>query len=495
MNIANIYIRIVDTAATLWVRGVQYIYINLLAPHATEESARRREYILNIILTASIVLLGILGIFLVRSLIRYGAAYNGFPLSFFGLIVLIVLVLLYISRKGYHILAAYILVALYFVSISYGVLLWSYMFPAAIIGYIITILCASILISTRAGFITAFLIGLSMTGINYLQMHNIVPIDTAWLFTPLEMRDPIETAIMFLVILILFWLSNREIAHSLHRAQISEAQLREERNLLEDTVEKRTKEIKKMQGEKINQLYRFAEFGRLSSGLFHDLMNPLQSIVASVGTLDPNKQNNFPQVQASIETAVNTSRRMSAIITAVRKQMKTSSQRYYFSLNQELEEALEILEYRARETGTEITYEAEKEIHSYGNALKFHQIAINLLANAIDACEKVAAERKKVTVYLLQKETSAVFIVSDVGCGITPANREKIFESFFTTKGEERGIGLGLSTTKQIIEEEFQGTISVDSIVDAGTTFTVTIPIHEKEDVTVQEKHHETHTE
>lgn len=480
MNTTNTAVRIWRAAAATWVRGIRSVHALCIQPKSVDDDERRREFILNIILVCSIALVFVFFLFLLYSYIDLGDKYIGFPLHLFAIILFFYITLLILSRVGFPKLTAYLLVAIYFLSISYGVYMWSYLFPAAIVGYIIIITIASVLISTRAGFITALLIATTMIVISHLQIQGIVSVDNRWLFNPITLRAPIETAIMFFIILALSWLSNREIAHSLKRAQTSEAELREERNMLEQKVEEWTREIKKMQGEKINQLYRFAEFGRLSSGLFHDLMNPLQSIVASVGTLDAEKQNDFPQVQASIATAVNTSRRMSSIIASVRKQMKTSGTRTLFSLNKELDEAIDILHYRARETQTRIHYFADTEIHSYGNALKFHQIAINLIANALDACEKVTSDRKEIRVTLSQKENIALLTVQDSGCGIDATHLEKIFESFFTTKGEERGIGLGLSTTKEIIEEEFKGTITVASVVDRGTTFTVILPIHEE---------------
>jgi len=64
--------------------------------------------------------------------------------------------------------------------------------------------------------------------------------------------------------------------------------------------------------------------------------------------------------------------------------------------------------------------------------------------------------------------------ISDSGCGIAAANLERIFEPFFTTKGE-RGTGLGLFITKQIVDEH-QGSITVDT-GSHGTTFVISLPL------------------
>ena len=67
--------------------------------------------------------------------------------------------------------------------------------------------------------------------------------------------------------------------------------------------------------------------------------------------------------------------------------------------------------------------------------------------------------------------------IADRGCGIPNGLHDKVFDSFFTTKDYTKGIGLGLSTTKHIIEKDFGGTISFSSVENQGTTFTVLIPL------------------
>jgi two-component system NtrC family sensor kinase len=67
--------------------------------------------------------------------------------------------------------------------------------------------------------------------------------------------------------------------------------------------------------------------------------------------------------------------------------------------------------------------------------------------------------------------------VTDTGMGIPEENISKIFDSFFTTKDEVKGVGLGLSVCYGFIKEH-GGDINVQSQVGAGTTFTITLPVH-----------------
>ncbi len=104
-----------------------------------------------------------------------------------------------------------------------------------------------------------------------------------------------------------------------------------------------------------------------------------------------------------------------------------------------------------------------------------HQAVLNLLMNAIDAVE---ARRGVVTVSSKFDpiEQMAVVEIQDNGVGIAAKDTKKIFEPFFSTKGQ-KGTGLGLAVTKKIIEEH-KGDIQVISKVGQGTIFRVRLPLH-----------------
>ena len=100
------------------------------------------------------------------------------------------------------------------------------------------------------------------------------------------------------------------------------------------------------------------------------------------------------------------------------------------------------------------------------------QAVVNMLQNAADA---MAEQSKRVLSVTARVETGQMRIsVSDTGTGIAPANLPHIFEPFFTTKGE-RGTGLGLHITKQVVTDH-GGTIDVHA-GDRGTTFVISLPL------------------
>jgi signal transduction histidine kinase len=101
---------------------------------------------------------------------------------------------------------------------------------------------------------------------------------------------------------------------------------------------------------------------------------------------------------------------------------------------------------------------------------------MNLLVNAAQAI----SDHGEVTISTTLDEYSVIVAISDSGSGIPDDELSKIFDPFFTTKPVGEGTGLGLSISYGIIERH-RGTISVESQVGEGTTFTVRIPIRKHE--------------
>ena len=103
---------------------------------------------------------------------------------------------------------------------------------------------------------------------------------------------------------------------------------------------------------------------------------------------------------------------------------------------------------------------------------EIQQVLLNLVNNAIDAIERPGGT---VIVSTRMEGENVVLEVSDTGKGIPEANLARIFDPFFTTKPVGQGTGLGLSICYGIVEK-MGGTITVESEIDVGTTFSVVFP-------------------
>ena len=105
------------------------------------------------------------------------------------------------------------------------------------------------------------------------------------------------------------------------------------------------------------------------------------------------------------------------------------------------------------------------------------QVLLNLLTNACDACLNGGTIKISTEVH----DKLIAISVEDSGCGIETNHLHKIFKPFFTTKQELSGTGLGLAVSLGIIEKH-GGTISVESRLQNGSVFTITLPIMPEND-------------
>ena len=106
--------------------------------------------------------------------------------------------------------------------------------------------------------------------------------------------------------------------------------------------------------------------------------------------------------------------------------------------------------------------------------VKLAQVVANLVVNGADAIPPTAATAT-VTVRARSDERWAIIEVQDTGCGIDPADRDRLFTPFFTTKAERGGTGLGLSVCSDIIEAH-NGRIEVESEIGRGSCFRIRLP-------------------
>jgi len=110
-----------------------------------------------------------------------------------------------------------------------------------------------------------------------------------------------------------------------------------------------------------------------------------------------------------------------------------------------------------------------------GNIRKLEQVFMNIIINASEA---IKDKKGLITVETRFDKSKNEIIIkfSDNGEGMDEETRKKIFDPFFTTKRNEGGTGLGLSISYGIIKEH-NGTITVESKLGSGTTFTIHIPV------------------
>jgi two-component system NtrC family sensor kinase len=149
-------------------------------------------------------------------------------------------------------------------------------------------------------------------------------------------------------------------------------------------------------------------------------------------------------------------------------------ERHPVNLNSVLDEILLLHEKQLRENDINIVATFEEGlglVKASKNQLR--QVFLNMVANARDAMPQGGT----LSVVTGGDTDKAWVELSDTGTGIREEHLAKIFDSFFTTKGEVKGVGLGLSVCYGFIKDH-GGDIEVKSQVGEGTTFTISLPVH-----------------
>jgi signal transduction histidine kinase len=167
-------------------------------------------------------------------------------------------------------------------------------------------------------------------------------------------------------------------------------------------------------------------------------------------------------------------RRMSGLVSAVKSYAYMDrGDLVEIDLHEGLETTLTVLGHKLKHTSIKVVREYDRTLPKLTvRGSELNQVWTNLLDNAIDAL----GESGTITVATRHEDDCAVVDITDDGPGISREDRERVFDSFFTTKDVGRGMGLGLSTAMRIVVDRHDGSMTLDS-KPGHTTFHVRLPI------------------
>lgn len=457
-----------------------FLWKTLLAPKSKDKDRVRREFILNIILIALIVLSATAFLVNITQSLLYHRMAGENPLTA-GLIFLIFGLSLFLSRNGKSYFAAFILVCSLIIVAIYVSYHWGADLPVGLLLFAFIIVMAGILLGTTSALVATAFSSFAIILFSYLEISGVTHPNRVRDLEPIRLADSVVHIIILMMLATVSWLFNRESEKTLKRARASEKELKLERDLLELKVEERTKELKRIQLEKVTQLYRFAEIGRLTAGFMHDLVNPISLISLNLHKLNSkSQQKEMAHINTLLKRAIHGTKYLENFVTTARKQLQNQEIQKIFTLNKEIKHVIQMLSYKITTAHITIIFEPTEIVKAYGNPIKFNQIAMNLILNAIDAYDVIHKENRIVKIHIENKKNNIYFSVQDFGVGIPPENINKVFDPFFTTKSIQKGTGIGLSITQDIIKQTFGGKILVTSNQKSGTIFTVTFPVNLK---------------
>jgi len=249
--------------------------------------------------------------------------------------------------------------------------------------------------------------------------------------------------------------------------------------LLQDEVAERIRAertLREAQDELV-QAGKLAVIGQLSTGIAHELNQPL----AALRTLSGNgvrflERGDVATTRANLERIAQLVDRMGLITGQLRTfARKSSGQLQPVALCHALDNALALLEPRLRQADAEIVRHCPlPEPFALCDANRLEQVLVNLIGNALDAMDGQPTPRIELDCAGIDGQ--ARLSVRDHGPGLAEEALAHLFEAFFTTKAAGVGLGLGLTISAGIVRD-FGGTLSGANHPDGGAVFTLQIPL------------------
>ena len=247
-------------------------------------------------------------------------------------------------------------------------------------------------------------------------------------------------------------------------------------------MERREHELRDKQ-EQLVQAGKLATLGELTTGVAHELNNPLNNIGLYVGNVIDRIRlgaDDAEPLVSDLEKAMDQVRKATEIISHLRtfgRAARVSIEQV--DVDDVIERSLLLVHEQLRLRGIEVELElCPDELLVVANPIQLEQVFINLLTNARDALAD--SKRKTIRIASSRDGEKIRIAFSDTGPGIPLELQQRIFDPFFTTKEVGTGTGLGLSITYSILKE-YGGEISVESRPGKGAMFLVELPYADEE--------------
>lgn len=227
---------------------------------------------------------------------------------------------------------------------------------------------------------------------------------------------------------------------------------------------------------------RMATLAVVGGGIAHEINQPLNAIRILAGSglymyehMDPPPHDRIKQILRDVSEQVG---RIDSIVMHMRDFLRTNQTKPFAhcDINESVESALNILRSQLAAAGVRVHTDLAVDLpRVYGVRVRFEEIVLNLVGNAMQALEDCEEDDRRIVVRTWQ-DGGVRLSVTDNGPGLPEECRERLFEPFFTTKSTSKAMGLGLSIIRTILAS-CKGTISVTNGEDGGAHFEIVFPL------------------
>jgi PAS domain S-box-containing protein len=264
----------------------------------------------------------------------------------------------------------------------------------------------------------------------------------------------------------------------------TETELRRAKDQLEVRVRERTSELERTyqelhreSEERLNaiqtlrnneqlllQQSRLAAMGEMLGNIAHQWRQPLNTlglIVQELAIKFAMGGLREDEVKTAVAGAMELILHMSRTIDDFRGFLQQDKEKTEFSVNQAVSATISLLEATLKAMEVEVRVQERDQLLVLGHRNEFSQVIMNLITNSRDAFQEKGVTSRKLEIELFREGGKSVVTVTDNAGGIPETIIDRIFDPYFTTKGPDKGTGIGLFMSKTIIEKSMNGTLTV----------------------------------
>jgi PAS domain S-box-containing protein len=254
-----------------------------------------------------------------------------------------------------------------------------------------------------------------------------------------------------------------------------------ERKRAETEMRESERRYRELQME-LGHVNRVATMGQLSASIAHEINQPIAAVIANasaglrwLGARPPEME----QARQALARIVRDGKRAGEVIARVRALVKKAPpRRDRLEINEAICEVISLTqgELQRHRVGLQ-TWLADGLPLVPGDRVQLQQVIVNLIVNAVEAMSGASSGPRELTIASGAVDSNDVFVeVQDTGPGLDPANLDRLFQSFYTTKPD--GMGMGLAISRSIVEAH-GGCLSAAANKPRGAVFRLTLPVEE----------------
>ena len=259
----------------------------------------------------------------------------------------------------------------------------------------------------------------------------------------------------------------------------AEKELRELTAGLEQQVQSRTEALAKARSD-LARVARVTSLGALTASIAHEVNQPIHAsrnnAHAALRFLAADPPN-LTEVREALESVVNETYRVEDILGRIRDQVKRAPPHMEgVNLNDAIEEVIALVRGELSKHHVSVRTQLAMGLSSvHADRIQLQQVVLNLILNAIEAITSIDDDSRELVISTESGLAEGVLVaVADSGRGVNPDDRERVFESFYTTR--TGGVGIGLSICRSIIDAH-SGRLWVDARQPRGAVFRFTLPV------------------